>query len=67
MAALKLSDKTQKYLDEMYSGKYIISALRHSINPATHMCYLELAKESTDKAYPSAVNSNPALSKIKTL
>lgn len=54
-----LNDKTQKTLDELYSGKYFIAALRHSMNRRTHMCYIELAKESTQVLYPNAINSSP--------
>lgn len=56
--AFVLNDKTQKTLDELYSGKYFIVALRHSMNRRTHMCYLELSKESSMVSYPSALNTS---------
>jgi len=52
-----MPDKTEKPLDELYSGKYFISSLRHSLNRRTHMCYLQLARESTQSAYPKSLNA----------
>lgn len=63
--AFVLNDITQKTLDELYTGKYFIAALRHSMNRRTHMCYLELAKESAGAEYPHALNST-ALTGIVT-
>lgn len=65
--AFVLNDRTQKTLDELYSGKYFIAALRHSMNRRTHMCYLELAKESSSTAYPSATNTTGLIKKTKSL
>lgn len=62
-----LQDQTEKELDELYSGKYIITAVRHSMNQRTHVCYLELAKESAKKSYPFANNTIPLLKKLKGL
>jgi len=53
-----MPDITEKQLDKLYSGKYFIAALRHSLNRQTHMCYLELAKESTAVSYPQALNTS---------
>lgn len=65
--AFVLNDKSEKTLDELYSGKYFIAALRHSLNRRTHMCYLELAKESTNTSYPKASNTSEVVKKAKSV
>lgn len=65
--SLILNDETEKSLDELYSGQYFIAALRHSMNRRTHMCYLELAKESTNSAYPNATNSSGLIKKATSI
>lgn len=55
--AFVIPEKKEKTLDELYSGKYFIAALHHSLNRRTHMCYLELAKESTAASYPNVNNT----------
>ena len=42
-------DDPETYLDMMYSGKYIISSINHSINRKKHVCNIELVKESLIK------------------
>lgn len=43
----------QKNLDEYYSGKYLVTAIRHIIQGNdTYQCILEIAKESTPKKLP---------------
>lgn len=40
------SDKAKLPLDELYSGYYLITAVRHKINLSKHMMILELVKDS---------------------
>lgn len=39
----------QKKSDSVYSGKYLITALRHKFNPKTHSCSLELFRDSVSE------------------
>ena len=50
-----------RQFDPYLSGKYLVSAVRHiiSASPGTYITVLELAKESTTKAY-AGVNNNDA-------
>lgn len=41
-----ISQEDTEYLDEMFSGAYLISAINHYINRNRHECTLELVKES---------------------
>jgi len=46
--------------DDYYSGKYLITAVRHMVTLNEYKTVLELAKESTVKPY-SAINNNSTL------
>lgn len=39
-------DDPEEYLDKIYSGKYLISAIAHTIDREKHECSMELVKES---------------------
>jgi len=48
----------KKELDMYYSGKYLVSAVRHIINPAgSYQTILELSKDSSPQNYP-VINSS---------
>lgn len=47
-ATVKKSDTKKDTTDNMFSGYYIISALRHNIGPSFHECTFELIKDSFD-------------------
>jgi hypothetical protein len=54
--SLKPSEKRQ--LDEFYSGKYLVTAVRHVIQPTAYQTFLEIAKDSTPKNYNNIVNTS---------
>jgi len=56
LLSLKPSDKRK--LDEFYSGKYLVTAVRHVIQPTVYQTFLEIAKDSTPKNYNSNVNTS---------
>jgi hypothetical protein len=45
-AQLNADDDPESYLDGIYSGKYIVSALSHNIDREKHECTMEVIKES---------------------
>lgn len=47
-----LIDKSGEELDKYYSGRYLISALRHKIDQGSYVLVMELIKDSVVKAYP---------------
>jgi hypothetical protein len=57
LLTLKPGDK--KDLDKFYSGKYLVTAVRHIIHPAAFQTVLEIAKDSTPTTY-GGVNNNSA-------
>jgi hypothetical protein len=54
---LTLKPGDTKNLDKFYSGKYLVTAVRHIIQPTAFQTILEIAKDSTPTAY-SGVNNN---------
>jgi len=51
---------TQKDLDKFYSGKYLVTAVRHIIEAAgTYQTILELAKDSTPTTYMNINSDDP--------
>jgi hypothetical protein len=46
-----------KELDPFYSGKYLISAVRHIIQDSTYITVMELAKDSFSKDLPGTKNA----------
>lgn len=65
LPAYAQQETDMRTMDELYSGKYFITALRHSINRTSHMCYIELSKESTREKYPLALMDNIAMEILK--
>lgn len=55
------TDSQGKTLDPFYSGKYIISAVRHIIQNMTYITVLELTKDSFSKTLPSVNNTSTAV------
>jgi hypothetical protein len=51
-------DKIKK-LDKFYSGKYLVTAVRHIIQPNRYQTILEIAKDSSNKPYTQTDNSSP--------
>lgn len=50
MMQLSVSDDINKYLDRMYSGEYITTAVVHKISRDEHRCTIELSKSHTNLA-----------------
>lgn len=46
---MKSTDTEKDYIDKVFSGKYIVSALTHVITRAGHECYMELSRDSMPK------------------
>jgi len=56
LLSLKPSN-TKRELDKFYSGKYLVTAVRHVIEPSSYKTILELAKDSSTTS-PASVNNN---------
>jgi hypothetical protein len=50
-----------KELNQYYSGKYLVTAVRHIIRPieGSYQTILEISKDSSEKPYQNINNSNP--------
>lgn len=65
--ALEMTDTTEKPLDKLHSGKYMITAIRHAFNKYEHVSYLEVARESTQSKYPEGLNSSAGMKELASL
>ena len=57
--SLKPTDNL-KELDKFYSGKYLVTAVRHIIQPNRYQTILEIAKDSSKTAYTQTDNTSPS-------
>ncbi len=56
----------QKTLDEYYSGKYLITAVRHLIQPQAYNVVVEISKDSVPTQYSNVNNTSPNLGPLVT-
>jgi hypothetical protein len=59
-----VKNKSNRIPDSLYSGKYVISALRHILRNNSYITVMELCKESNVTAYAGFDNSNAALKNL---
>ena len=50
-----------KELDKFYSGKYLVTAVRHIIQPTRYQTILEIAKDSSPNSYTQTNNNDPVM------
>jgi hypothetical protein len=63
LLSLKPTSNT-KELDKFYSGKYLVTAVRHIIQPqGIYQTIVELAKDSSPTSYPTISNDNAEFKK----
>jgi hypothetical protein len=63
LLSLKPTSNT-KELDKFYSGKYLVTAVRHIIQPqGIYQTIMELAKDSSPTSYPTISNDNAEFKK----
>jgi hypothetical protein len=48
MISISLIDDRSSYLDKLYSGNYVVTAIVHTFTRAEHKCTMELAKTHTN-------------------
>jgi hypothetical protein len=59
---LSLNPKERRELDKFYSGKYLVTAVRHLIiTPDRYQTILEITKESSPTAEPNVMSSDPTI------
>lgn len=56
-----------KSMDNIYSGRYLITSVRHRIDRAKYVCTLELSKDSVKVALPPGMVTNPSWQKLRAL
>ena len=62
LPAAEEQEKGTKKLDALYTGRYLVTALRHKVNQRTYSCIAELSKDSINTV---SLNSSNALQDIK--
>ena len=53
-----------RQLDPFYSGKYLVSAVRHAVKNNAYISIIELIKDSVSTDYPGFNNSDPVLQQL---
>lgn len=65
LPAATIGLKEEKPIDKLFSGRYLITAIRHKIDRAKYVCILELSKDSIDPQLPTPLNGSAALDKVR--
>lgn len=61
----ELNDNNERKPDPFYSGKYLVTAVRHKVEKGgTYITVLELSKDSVSAQYPAFDSSNPFLKSL---
>jgi hypothetical protein len=53
-------------LDPFYSGKYLVSSIRHIVKNNSYITIMELCKESVGANYPPVNNTNPGTKQLSS-
>jgi hypothetical protein len=56
---------SEKPIDQLYSGKYLITAIRHKIDRTKYICILEVSKDSLTQEFPTAGVNTAALKQLR--
>jgi hypothetical protein len=65
--AASIGRREEKPMDVLYSGNYLITAIRHKIDRVKYACVLELSKDSLLSPLPEPLEGNPGMDKLRTL
>ena len=65
LPAASIGLKGDKPLDKLFSGNYLITAIRHKVDRVKYACILELSKDSLGTALPGPLEGSPAMKKIR--
>lgn len=60
----QLNSKQSRPLDPYLSGKYLVTAVRHIISPASYICVVEISKDSGLMNYSGVNNNDPGWNKL---
>jgi len=58
--------RESKLIDELYSGNYLITAVRHKIQRTHYVCILEISKDSLTSSLPAESFGSPAMNAIRS-
>jgi hypothetical protein len=65
LPAAMAATKDGKELDRLFTGKYLITAIRHKVDRTKYVCILELSKDSLTAELPAPLLSSPTLNTIR--
>ena len=63
LPAAAMKDHATADSDQVFSGRYLVTACRHKIDRDRHACVLELVKDSIVKAFVSPATTNASFAK----
>jgi hypothetical protein len=65
LPSAEVSSQESKSMDRLFSGNYLITAIRHKIDRIRYVCILELSKDSIVPQMPSSLEGSAAMTKIR--
>lgn len=65
LPAASIGTKDTKPLDTLFSGRYMITAIRHKVDRIKYVCVLELSKDSLGAQLPAPLENNPNMTKVR--
>ena len=65
LPAASIGRREEKPMDRLYSGNYLITAIRHKIDRVKYSCIVELSKDSLDNPLPGPLEGNPTMNKLR--
>jgi hypothetical protein len=65
LPAATVGRKDEKTLDSLFTGNYMITAIRHKVDRAKYACILELSKDSLQVHLPAPLEGNAGMKKLR--
>jgi len=65
LPAASIGLKEQKPMDTLFTGKYLITAIRHKVDRTKYVCILELSKDSLETSLPGPLEGSSAMKTIR--
>jgi hypothetical protein len=65
LPAAEVGSQEKKPLDDLFSGNYLITAIRHKVDRVRYVQILELSKDSIVPELPSSMEGSSTMNKIR--
>lgn len=65
LPAASIGRREKKPMDVLYSGNYLVTAIRHKVDRDKYVCILELSKDSLLEPLPDPLENHPSMKKLR--